>query len=93
MSNRYEEFLKRKITTKQQLLEAIQALPDDVSFQGSAGDIGGYDVSVCGYISIDTYKDEGTGNTIASFGHMECESYDAYNKGELTREQYEEFAS
>lgn len=87
--SKYEEFLKRKLSTKQQLLEAVQALPEDVILVGTGGDLGGYDVSSQHHVSIDVTTGE-DGKTYAYFGHLEYEAYQAQEDKEITYKQYQE---
>ena len=88
--SKYEELLSQKINTKQQLLETINKLPDDVVLIGRDADLGGYDTSEQPYITIGTSKND-KGQTEARFGHLEYTAYDAFEKEQITEEQLKEF--
>lgn len=85
----YEELKSKQISTKAQLLEAINRLPDDVKFEGTGPDIGGYDVGSQPYVSLDVYEHKGM--TYCQFSTLEADAYKSYTNNEITEEQFQEF--
>lgn len=84
--SRYNEFKNRKIKTVGELIEALKSYPKDATLTSDGGDIGGYDVTSAPYVDIKFDQV----NKVVSFGHMEYEMYQAYEKNQLTYDQFKE---
>lgn len=87
MCDVYNDFLKRMAFTKKELLDLVNSLPDDVVLQADGPDSGGYDICSKNYVGI-TYIPE---HNTCYFSHFEADAYEAFKKGDITREQCEEF--
>ena len=74
--------LPQKHHTIGSLIEALKDYPLNTNVSCTSGDIGGYDVSTKPFCSIFLSEDG------IRIGHAEYEAYEAYEKKEIT---YEEF--
>lgn len=81
---KYEEFESRKIKTIEELIKALSLLNPKTKIEGVGADCGGYDVCGTPYCIID-YNDK---TDTISISNMEYEIYEAYQKKEITLEEY-----
>jgi hypothetical protein len=81
---KFQEFQARQIWTVAQLIAELQKLPQDARLNVTDADLGGYDVSNANYAVI-TFNPE---NNTVSFGHLEETAWKAYDKKEITHEEF-----
>ena len=88
-----EELRKRKLLTVGDVIRALQEYPPDMKVASMGADCGGYDVSVCNYLSLEVWESEDDSDEDRlMFSHLEVEAYEDHKKGEISYKEYEEFS-
>lgn len=82
--SKLKEFENNRIFNVGQLMEKLKQYPSNTKLEGRDADIGGYDFSSAPFLTI-CYCEET--NTLV-FGHDEYEVFEAYQKNELSKKEY-----